>query len=184
MKRAFIACVFLAATLTLRAGDSNAKPGPMSDYARWIKPWSERATNSAQLGGAELKVVVTTVSGEQPLSVVTNMTPLERLNLAYHLKTVGTEITTNGLCWSYFASNTDSQGTPVRQLAGAEIKQLDELLTQLPDDKSVLPPPGQRLVVQVLERGHWRVHVYDRKTAPPKVLALLKLVANPFDKSL
>lgn len=184
MKHAFIAGVFLAAVLALRAEDASPKLNALSDYARWTRPWSEHATNSAQLGGAELKLVVTTVSGEQPLSVVTNMTPLERLNLAYHLKTVGSEISTHGRCWSYFASNTESKGTPVRQLSDDELKQLDDLLAHLPDDDLKLPPPGQRLVVQVFEHGHWRIRVYDRNTAPPEVVSLLKLIANPFDKSL
>jgi hypothetical protein len=182
MKHALIACVVLATAFLAKAEDS--KLGSVGDYGRWIKPWSERATNSTRLNGVELKLVVTTVCGEQPLSVVTNMTTLERLNLAYHLKTTGVEITTNGLCWSYFASNTDTKESPVRQLSQDELKQLDDLLVHLPDDNLMLPPPGKRVVVQVLEQGHWRVRVYDGNTASPEVLSLLNFVANPFDKSL
>lgn len=177
-----LAGVLLAAALNVRAED--AKLGSLNDYARWIKPWTGHASNSERLGNLGLKVVITTVSGEQPLAVVTNMTPLERLNLAYHLRTVGTEITTNGLCWSYFASNTDSQSAPVRQLSADELQQLDALLAQLPDDQLTLPPPGKRVVVQVLEQGRWRVRVYDQNQAPAEIVSLLKLTANPFEKSL
>lgn len=183
MKRVFLsACVFLAAACALKA--ESPKLNSASGYARWIRPWSEHATNSPQLGGAGLKLAVTIVSGEKPLSVVTNMSPLERLNLAYHLRTAGTEISTNGLCWSYFASNTDSQQTPVRRLSAVELKQLDGLLARLPSDHQTLPPPGKRVIVQVLEQGHWRIRVYDGNTAPPEVVSLLKCLANPFDKSL
>jgi hypothetical protein len=182
MKRVFLAtCVFLAAVLLAAADDS--KLDSVGDYARWVKPWLEHATNSAQLGGVELKAAITTVIGERPVSAVTNLTALERLNLSYHLRTVGTEIATNGLCWSYSASNTESRGTPVRQLSADELQRLDNLLAQLPDDDLTLPPPGRRLVVQVLEPGRWRVRVYDRNAPPGEVVSLLNFIANPFDKS-
>jgi hypothetical protein len=182
MKRVFIACVFLAAAILTHAEDS--KLDAVSAYSRWVKPWSEHATNSVRLDGAGLKLVVTTISGEQPLSVVTNLTAVERLNLAYHLKTAGTEISTNGLCWSYFASNTDSREAPARQLSEDELKRLDDLLASLPDDDLKLPPPGRRIVVQVFEQDHWKIRVYDGNSAPPEVLSLLALIGNPFDKSL
>lgn len=183
MKRMILlAALFLAAAGCWQA--ANAQTDSAGDYARWIKPWTARATNSPQLGGAELKLIVTTIVGEQPLAVVTNMTPLERLNLAFHLRTAGTEVSTNGRCWSYFASNTDSQPTPVRALSAADLTQLDALLARLPDDHQVLPPPGRRVIVQTLAAGRWQIRVYDGRHAPPEVVSLLKLLANPFAKSL
>lgn len=179
--RALAICVLAGAVVSVSAAET---AGNLSaDYARWIKPWSEHTNMSSRLG-AELKVVVTFVSGEKPLSVVTNLTPVERLNLAYHLKTAGSEVTANGACWSYFASNVSATEAPVRQLTAAELQQLDELLAHLPDDGSALPPPGRRIIVQVREQGRWRIGVYDRTSAPPEVQAILKLIGNPFAKSL
>jgi hypothetical protein len=47
-----------------------------------------------------------------------------------------------------------------------------------------LPPPGQRIVVQVWEQDHWRLRVYDRATAPLEIRTLLVFLANPFDNNL
>jgi hypothetical protein len=182
--RRALASLVLAGTVcfapaALAVGDTPAA----TDYSRWIKPWSERTNSSSRLG-TELKVVVTLVTGEQPLSVVTNLTPVQRLSLAYHLKTTGSEITTNGACWSYYATNLAANEAPVRWFSPGELKQLDELLARLPDDESSLPPPGKRLVVQVLEAGRWRIRVYDLTTAPAEVRDLLAFIGNPFVKTL
>lgn len=165
------------------AADSKHDLASMADYTRWIQPWSEHTNVSSQLG-AGLKAIVTIVSGEKPMSVVTNLPPVERLKLAYQLKTAGTEIATNGACWSYYASNSGAKETPVRQLSADELKQLDDLLARLPDDDLSLPPPGHRVVVQIWEQDHWRIRVYDRTSAPAEILAVLALVKNPFEKGL
>lgn len=181
--RALTVCVLTGAVFSASAADSAGEASTTTDYARWIKPWSEHTNSSSRLG-AELKVVVTFVAGERPLSVVTNLTPVQRLDLAYHLKTAGSEITTNGACWSYYASNLAAKEAPVRQLSADELQQLDELLAHLPDDNQTLPPPGKRVIVQVLEAGHWRIRVYDLTTVPAEVRALLTFIANPFEKTL
>jgi hypothetical protein len=62
------------------------------------------------------------------------------------------------------------------------LNQLRQLLDQLPEDNLQLPPPGRRIVVQVLENGQWHVRVYDGNKVPPEVKAILGLLANPFDK--
>jgi len=181
--RALTVCVLTGAVFNVSAADSTSELSTMADYSRWIKPWSEHTNVSSRLGG-ELKAVVTIITGERPLSVVTNLTPVERVNLAYHLRTAGSEITTNGTCWSYFASNLSANEAPIRQFTPGELKQLDDLLAQLPDDNLSLPPPGQRIVVQVREQDHWRIRVYDRATAPLEIRTLLILIGNPFDKNL
>ena len=164
------------------AFSTSAAETATTDYARWIKPWSEHASTSSRLG-AELKVIVTLVSGEQPLSVVTNLTPVQRLTLAYHLKTASSEVTTNGGCWSFFASNSTSAEAPIHWFSPDELKQLGELLAHLPDDGATLPPPGQRIVVQAWEQDHWRIHVYDRANAPAELQSILVMLGNPFAKS-
>ena len=183
LRRILAVGILTGVVFSVSAAEPTGTASAMTDYARWIKPWSEHTNSSSRLG-VELKVVVTFVSGEQPLSVVTNLTPVQRLNLAYHLKTAGTEITTNGACWSFFASNSTATEAPIRWLSPGELKQLDELLAGLPDDGQTLPPPGKRVIVQALEAGHWDVRVYDLTSAPAEVRALLTFIGNPFEKTL
>lgn len=176
---ALAAGVFFAVTSPAVAAE------PAADYAAWTKSWVSRPSTNAALGDASLKAVVSIVAGEKELSAVTNMTPVERLDLAYHLKISATDVATNGSCHCYFVSNTGSQAEP-RQLSPGDLQKLDEALSRLPDDHAQLPPPGKRVVVQVWEKekGAWHVRVYDGKHLPPEVKAVLDLLANPCDKYL
>jgi len=180
--RALFVFILLSAALSVRAADSTNSLSSVADYARWVKPWADRSITNSRPAGEELKVIVTLVSGEPALSAVTNMTALERLNLAYRIKVTASEITTNGSCRSYFTSNAALYEVSPRQLSAEDLKRLDGLLLHLPDDGLKLPPPGQRIIVQVLERNHWRIRVYDRDTAPPEIRLLMELIANPFDQ--
>ena len=153
-------------------------------YDTWIKPWTERPATSESLGGSGLKAVVSIVAGEKDFSSVTNMTPVQRLELAFHIKVSTSEVATNGACRNSFVSNTDAESGAARQLAPEQFQKLGETLAQLPDDHSQLPPAGRRVVVQVWENNQWRVRVYDGNKLPPEVKSLLDLLANPFDKQL
>lgn len=179
--RTFIAVILLAAVFAARAEDAANSLPAVSDYAHWIKPWAERPVTNSVSGGAGLKVVVSVVTGEAPLSTVTNMSPVERLAAAFHINVVASEITTNGACRFYSVSNTDAKLAPARQFSADALQQLDDLLARLPDDGLTLPPAGQRVVVQVLEQDHWRVRVYDRAAAPVEIRSLLALINNPLD---
>src|SRR5690242_9946611 len=143
--RTIIAFVLLAAVFAAQAEASTNAMSSATSYAQWTKSWAERPVTNSIPGGPGLKAVVTIVKGEAPPSVTTNMTPVERLYLAYRLKVIGSEIATNGSCRCYVASNTGSQTMPLRQFSADESKQLDELLTNLPDDDMKLPPPGDRI---------------------------------------
>jgi hypothetical protein len=171
--RIFLASVLLTAACPLRAA-----------YAAWIKPWAEQPTASPRLDGAELKLIVTTVRGEADLTTITNMTPVERLNLSYRIKVSAVEVATNGASQSYFVSNTDSKTGPLKQLSVMDRQMLEQWLAQLPVDGAQLPPPGQRVIVQVRENDSWRVHVYDGAKPSPALKAILALLANPFDKTI
>ena len=176
--RVALAAMLFFTALCLRAADI---PTP---YDAWIKPWTERPANSASSGAVGLKAVVSVVTGEKDFSTVTNLTPIQRLELAYHIKVSASEIATNGACRSYFVSNSDARSGETRQLAPDDLQKLTEALAQLPDDHSQLPPAGKRVVVQVWENNQWRVRVYDGNNLPPEVKSLLALLANPFDKQL
>jgi hypothetical protein len=174
--RSLFAAAIVFAALPLFAADSDPA------YARWIKSWAERPVTSPALGGAGLKLVVSCVRGEAADATVTAMTPVDRLKLSYHIKVSSTEVATNGSFRTFTLSNTDAQTSAVRQLSAADLKILDPLLGQLPDDQAQLPPAGQRVVVQFLTAGHWQVRVYDGNMLPPEVTDVVNLLAKPYEK--
>ena len=174
--RSFVAVVIFAAALSMFAADS------ATTYANWVKPWLERPVTSPALAGAGLKLIVSRVQGEADTAAVTAMTPVERAQLAYHIKVAAAEVATNGNVRTYFISNTDARSSAVRSLAAGDLALLDPLLAQLPDDRAQLPPAGERIVVQFLNDGQWHVRVYDGKNLPLEVKDLLALLAKPYDK--
>jgi hypothetical protein len=176
LRCALIALLFFTAAVSMNAADS------ATAYDAWVKPWAERPATSPSLGDAGLKVIVSIVSGEKDISFVTNMTPVQRLELAYHINVSASEVSTNGAVRSYFVSNSDARSGKVGQLSTDDFQKLAEALAKLPDDLSQLPPAGRRVVVQVWENDRWRVRVYDGNHLPPEVKAVLELLANPFDK--
>lgn len=173
---ALLATFFCLATPPLFAADA------ADAYANWIKPWSEQATNSPALGGAGLKLLVSCVQGETNAAAAAAMSQVERVALAYHLKIAATEVATNGEVRSYAVSNTNPQTGTVRQLSPSDFTMLNLLVNRLPSDNGQLPPPGNRVVVQSLADGQWRVRVYDGNHLAPEVLDVLNLLAKPYDK--
>ncbi len=173
---AFAGMIFSIAAMSLSAADmTNA-------YAQWVKPWAERPRTSAALNGAGLKLMVSCVRGEATAAALSAMTPLQRLDLAYHIQVSTAELATNGSLRSYHVSNTDAKTSTTRQLAPDDYQLLDAFLDRLPDDHAQLPPVGQRVVVQFVSEGQWRVRVYDGNQLPPAVNDLLRLLAQPYDK--
>lgn len=177
-----LACVLsaLAAVPLFAAGDENVP----ASYAAWVRPWAGRPTDSGLLAGTAPKWVVTVISGEAEVAAVTNMTALERLELAYHIRTAATEIATNGLHRAYLVSNSGVRLGALRNFSEKEMAKFDQLLSQLPDDHGQLPPAGRRVAVQTWEAGRWHIRVYDGNQPSPELKALLRLLANPFEKNL
>ncbi|MEI7534055.1 MAG: hypothetical protein WCK57_06750 [Verrucomicrobiae bacterium] len=175
IRSVFGAVLFFFAGFSLSAADSN------SAYASWIKPWSERPATSPALA-AGLKLIVSNVRGEVDIAQAVAMTPIQRLNLSYHIQVSTAEVATNGSIRSYVVSNTDARTSEVRPLASGVINNLDDLIAMLPPDGSQLPPAGNRIVVQFRADGQWRVRVYDGNHLPPEVKALLGWLAKPYDK--
>lgn len=178
--RAVIILTLFAGLFVAQAETATNSPAAATEYARWTKSWAERPMTNSIPGGPELKAVVSIVQGEAPLSAMAKMTKVQRLYVAYRIRVVGAEITTNGYCRCYFTSNTDARSASLNQLSAGELKQLNDILNHLPDDHQKLPPPGKRIVVQVLENQHWQIHVYDGNDLPPQIHSLLALIHNPF----
>jgi len=172
----FVAVIFFTAALSLSAADTT------NAYAQWIKPWSERPVTSPALDGAGLKLMVSLVKGEADATAVAAMTPLQRLDLAFHIEVSTAEVATNGSLRSYNVSNSDAKTSTVRRLAPGDFQLLDPMLERLPDDHAQLPPAGRRIIVQFLSGGQWQIRVYDGNKLPPEVQDLLNLLAKPYDK--
>ena len=60
-------------------------------------------------------------------------------------------------------------------LSEDEFESLNQLIEQLPDDNSKLPPLGHRIVLQVASGNSVLARVYDRANAPDTVLEILRL---------
>jgi len=168
--------VFIAVGFSASAADASA------NYANWIKPWLEQSKTSSALNEAGLKLIVSRVQGEAEADVVAAMTPVKRAQLAYHIQVSAAEVATNGSCRTYTVCNTDARSSAVRQIIADDFQLLDALLAQLPDDHAQLPPAGERLVVQFLDGGQWRIRVYDGKKLPLEVKDLMVLLAKPYQK--
>lgn len=175
------AAIIFAAVIFLTTGISSAADiAPTNAYASWIKPWSERPATSPALD-APLTLIVSNVRGELDAAVAT-MTPVQRLNLAFHIQVSAAEVATNGGFRSYVVSNTDARTGDVRWLSPNGIWQLDQLISILPEDNAELPPAGNRMVFQFRAEGHWRIRVYDGNNLPPEAQAILNLLAKPYAK--
>jgi hypothetical protein len=171
----FVAILFFVVEFSLAADDTN------SAYAHWIKPWSERPATSPALTG-ELKLIVSNVRGEADSAQTITMTPVQRLNLAYHIRVSATEVATNGAIRSYVVSNTDARTSEARWLSPKEIRDLTDLISILPTDDSTLPPAGNRVVIQVRADNQWQVHVYDGNHLPTEAQSILNFLAQPNEK--
>ena len=176
IRSVFVAVFFSVAEFSLAAADTN------STYAHWIKPWSAHPATSPALAGAGLKLLVSNVRGEAEVTAVSAMTPMQRLDLAYHIRVSATEVATNGAVRSYVVSNTDARTSDARWLSPGQLQLLDQLIAQLPDDASQLPPAGNRVVLQTFSNGQWCVRVYDGNHLPTEVQSVLSFLAQPYGK--
>jgi hypothetical protein len=176
VRRVCVAVIFFAAAFSSSAADST------NAYAKWIEPWTQRPVTSPALNGVELKLIVSKVQGETNAAAVAVMTPVQRLDLAFHISVSAAEVATNGSFRSYVVSNTYARTGDVRQLSPNGLWQLDQLISILPDDNSQLPPAGDRIVVQFRAAGQWHVRVYDGNNLPPEVQGVLSLLARPYGK--
>jgi hypothetical protein len=175
-RHTFFALIFSAVTLPLFADDADPA------YVAWIKPWTEQPATSAAMGGVGLKLIVSCVEGETNAAAASAMSPKDRLILAYHLRVSTTEVSTNGECRSYVVSNTAARTSTLRHMTPGDWGMLDPMLSQIPPDNGQLPPPGQRVIIQIWQGDHWQVFVYDGNHLPTEVANVLTVLARPYDK--
>ena len=132
------------------------------EYHRWI----ERESRSSLDG---LKLVITAIEGEET----------DDMQAAFGFRSsmirYGCKVSGDGAVSHFSISNRGTKGGSGSTIAPADLKRLDELLANLPDDRSRLPVAGRRLIVHVAGGAHSTVRVYDRANAPAEILEILRL---------
>ena len=175
--------VFLAVTLWM-GSSKGAVPGAPSaipaeerpartEYQQWLLRYGRKDFTglAVQGGSTQFRLIITLVEGEDR-----KRTQGEHLFFGSGISTSGHELSTNGYVQYFSHSDSGSKGggggSP---LPAAELKRLDELLANLPDDGLRLPPAGRRMILQALVSDQAVARVYDRANAPKVVWEILRV---------
>lgn len=146
---------------------------PATEYQMWVERLARPTLERRSTDGAssQLKMVITEVTGEERQEVED-----QPEFLGSGIVIAGIEVTNDGnvhrFLHSDFGTKGSSGGDPIRE---ADRKRLDELLAELPDDGSLLPPAGRRMIVQAIVGDHSVVRVYDRANASDVVWEIVRL---------
>lgn len=139
-----------------------------ASYNEWISQFRNGfASVSFKLGVPRLEM--TEVFGDGPAADHFLMGPV--------LTRRGVALSADGNL-SWFMENYLQGSRPIAQ---EDLVNLDKLLTDLPDDHSLLPPPGHRLLVQLVTKGRFIARVYDLANLPEQIVDMvhgLRLVGN------
>ncbi len=74
--------------------------------------------------------------------------------------------------------NWASQALVVRQLTSDDMRQLHELLNQLPPAISDEPPPARLIVVSFRDDKRWRTRSYDSQSTPEALQKIFKVIES------
>jgi hypothetical protein len=157
-----------AAELPHAARAADPIPGQM-EYRNWIAQNEKKELIGRNMDGkpAPLKLVVTAVTGDDEAS---------QNSFFSKEAAFGAEVTTDGYVWDFYRDIMGSRGGGGgTRLPASTLARIDELLAELPDDGSRLPPTGRRLLLQAAMGGTTMARVYDRANAPGKLWEILRL---------
>ncbi len=87
----------------------------------------------------------------------------------------GVSVSAAGQVSSFRFSEMGAMGGGGNSLSPADLKSLEALLAQLPDDHAQIPPDGRGLIVQASVGGHNVTRVYDRASAPDIIWKIVRL---------
>jgi WD40 repeat protein len=183
-----VVCFFLSFSACFIPSDGNGLPGDSimeqqtneqsrAEYDDWIRPYTARPPILRRKDGEiRIKLILTAISGDEQNPSDREPSVLSRLNdmkVSY-----GCQVFEDGRVHSFYHSSRGAKGGSGSTIPENELKRLDHLLANLPDDGARLPPGGRRLVVQVADADHFRVRVYDRANAPSEILEILRLTGS------
>lgn len=153
---AVLMCLCAGAVPSTQAADA-----PATDYAEWVGRYSKTNLNDVRYGDTSAPVMlVVTQEGERYNNVAS---------------TYSCAVYADGTVWSYSRSAFDTKGGGGKALGPDDLKRLDSLLAQLPDDGARLPPAERRILLQARVGDHIVTRVYDRANFPDVVWEILCL---------
>lgn len=155
-----------------RTTSSNSQPG---GYESWIRGYETGPLGAALNDRHRIQFRITAIEGD-------DLKPDEKtasvLGNDYRTFCYGYTVSTKGTISFFRFTSMAMQGSGPGRLPAEDFKKLKTLITELPDDHSRLPPPGHRLVLQVVKGTGVLARVYDRANMPDSVLEILRLTGS------
>jgi hypothetical protein len=147
-----------------------------SSYESFIRNYRVGPLRAA-LGGTQgnIELVITVVKGDD---LPTNPASVALLGPFYRVSWHSLSISVDGTISSSTVSSMDVSGAGPGTLPKDSFEKLNELLRQLPDDGSKLPPPGHRIVLRVTTGDKIVARVYDLENMPETVLEILRFTES------
>ena len=143
-------------------------------------PWLNKHVNSIMTLGPpqgnrdEIKLVITSFGNDdRPISE-----PLElyrSYSSSWGLSKDG--YTVHGFCYSGGYKGGGQRGGSGTPLTKQEMERLDQLVSELPSDNGVLPPPNRRVLVESIGETEVQSRVYDLANLPPQACKLFQLAS-------
>jgi len=150
-------------------GEHRARP----TYESWIRDYRVGPlTGALGFEQREIKLVITVVEGDD---VETDAKTAAIFGPSYRIAFHGCAVAIDGTVSSFRRGSFGVQGGGLDQLTEDELERLNRLIGRLPDDNSILPPVGHRIVLQVATGNEILARVYDLANAPETILEILRL---------
>jgi hypothetical protein len=149
---------------------SSAPQKENREYTKWIKRYRRRPKPLLR-GFVAAKVWVTIWSIE-----CEGNTPVSRSQTSCPSPMNMCQVSSSGLVTCQQTTCCPGFSGSYRKLKPKELEQLKMLLPHLPDDFAHLPPLGQRLVIQVVDKRSVKIRVYDWQQLPKPVKNVVDLV--------
>jgi WD40 repeat protein len=170
--------LILTAICCLRPTQSSEKSAKDTDaqhllYESWIHDYRAGPLRGALgIEQREIKLVITVVESDD---LETDPQTGAIFGPSIRTSFYGCAVSIDGTISYFQRSPGGAKGSGVTTLPKDEFERLNELVGQLPEDNSKLPPIGHRIVLQVTVGSGVLARVYDRANAPETVLEILRL---------
>jgi WD40 repeat protein len=154
------------------AAANRTKEQDRETYDLWIRRYRSGPLKGALGDNNKIKLKITAVEGDDrnPDDKANSLIQFGDLVVQY-----GCAISVEGTISYFRISPFDVKGGGLSELPSENIEKLNQLITDLPDDRAELPPPGRRLVIQVAAENGVLARVFDRANAPDEILQILRV---------
>ena len=141
-------------------------------YESWIRRYRSEPLTGALGDNNKIKLRITAIEGDdrKPEEKANSLIPTGDSVVQY-----GCAISAEGTISYFRISPLGVKGGGPSEFPSENIEKLNHLITNLPDDRGKLPPPGRRLVIQVAAENRVIARVFDRANAPDVILQILRV---------